>query len=332
MRAPHGVIEWADVDAAADDITAEDIAERQDGLLSVAQAVAAGVSRRQIWRRRACGRYRRSRRGVVQIAGVPPSWRQAIRAASIAAGQQVVISHGSAARLLGVELTKPVHRRWARDAAFIEVSAPLARHVRLDGVRGHRSGAWSAEDVIERGGIPLTSPLRLVIDLSSRLGVEGTGRLVDELLRRRLLDLAALRRRVDELRPAPGRSIRVLRIVLASRPDAHDPGESVLEARIRRVIARKGFPAPVGQHWVRDGDFAVRLDFAYPDVRLYLEGDGFGFHRFASDLDRDARRRNGLSARGWTGLHFTWRMSDAEIEEALARFYDRATGTWRIPR
>lgn len=311
--------------------SAEDLAERQDGLLSVAQAHRCGISSRQIWRRRANGRYRRTRRGVVQIAGVPPTWRQAVRAATIAAGEQVVVSHASAAQLYGVELPTPIHPRWSRDGAFIELSAPLARHARLEGVRGHRSGMWAAGDVITRAGIPVTSPLRLVIDLSSRLGVEGTGRLVDELLRRGLLKLNALRRRVQELRPAPGRSVRVLRIVVAVRADRFEPGDSTLESRLRQVIARRGFPRPVGQHWVRDKGFKVRLDFAYPDVKVYLEGDSFGFHRFASDLDHDARKRNGLTVRGWRGLHFTWRMTDAEIEQQLERFYDRKTRRWRVP-
>jgi very-short-patch-repair endonuclease len=126
--------------------------------------------------------------------------------------------------------------------------------------------------------------------------------------------------------------VRILRAVAAARADRFDPGESTLESRIRRVIERKRFPAPVGQHWVRDGSFAVRLDFAYPDVKVYLEGDGFGFHRMASDLDRDVRKRNGLVARGWLGLHFTWRMTDAEIERHLALFYDRTSRQWRLPR
>lgn len=310
----------------------EDIAERQDGLVSVAEACRAGLSRRQIWRRRASGRYRRSRRGVVQIAGVPPTWRQAIRAVSISAGDRVAVSHGSAARLYGVDLAEAVHPRWRRDVAFLEVSGPIGRHVRMGGVRGHRSGVWEPGDLIQRHGFVVTSPLRLVIDLSSRLGVDGTGRLVDELLRRGMLRLRDLRERVMAIRPAPGRSVRVLRTVVAARRDRYDAGESTLEARIRRVIDRKGFPAPAGQHWVRDDDFAVRLDFAYPDVKVYLEGDGFGFHRFASDLDRDVRKRNGLVARGWLGLHFTWRMTDAEIEAALDRLYDRRTRTWRLPR
>jgi very-short-patch-repair endonuclease len=310
----------------------EDLAERQDGLVSVNQAKDTGLRAGQIAWRRSSGRYRRCRRGVVKIAGVPPSWRQAVREASIAAGEQAVVSHASAARLHGLELPRSIHRRWRRDNAFIELVAPIPRHVRLAGVRGHRSGTWEEGDVDDRAGIAVTSPLRTLIDLSSRLGVDGTGRLLDEMLRRKLVTVAGLRDRLARLRAAPGRSMRVLRAVVAARDDTYDPGESTLEARIRRVIRRKRFPAPVGQHCVEDESFAVRLDFAYPDVKVYLEGDGFGFHRFASDLDRDVRRRNGLVQRGWVGLHFTWRMKDKEIEAHLASLYDRTTGTWRLPR
>ena len=313
-------------------ICLEDLAERQDGVVSVAQAHAAGVTDRQIASRRAAGRYRRCRRGVVRIAGAPPTWRQALRTASLAAGERVVVSHASAVRLYGVELPPAVHPRWRRDTAFIEVAAPDPRHVRLHGVRGHRSGTWDDGDVEERAGMAVTSPVRTVIDLSSRLGVDGTGRLVDDMLRRKLLTIDALRDRLTGLRPAPGRSMRVLRAVVAVRDATYDPGESTLEARIRRVIRRKRFPSPVGQHWVRGGGFQVRLDFAYPAVKVYLEGDGFGFHHTRSDLDRDVRRRNGLVERGWIGLHFTWTMTDAEIERHLATFYDRATGKWRLPR
>jgi very-short-patch-repair endonuclease len=309
----------------------EDLAERQDGVVSVRHARRTGLSPGQIGRRRANGRYRRCRRGVVQLAGVPPTWRQAVRIASIAAGDVVAVSHASAVRLYGLEMPASVHPRWRRNNSFIELSAPIPRHVRLAGVRGHRSGTWDERDLNTRANMTVTSPVRTVIDLSSRLGVDGTGRLVDDMLRRKLLTVAELRDRIADLRAAPGRSMRVLRTVVAARDDTYDPGESTLEARIRRVIRRKRFPEPVGQHWVRDGAFAVRLDFAYPDVKVYLEGDGFGWHRFASDLDRDVRRRNGLLQRGWVGLHFTARMKDAEIEEQLASFYDRATRQWRRP-
>jgi len=309
----------------------EYITERQDGVASVAQAIGSGLTGAQIAGRRARGRYRRCRRGVVQIAGVPPSWRQRVRIASIAAGERVVVSHASAVQLYGLERRRSTHRRWRRNDAFIEVAARDPRQVRLVGVCGHRSGNWEEGDVGEVAGIAVTSPVRTVIDMSSRLGFDGTGRLVDDMLRRNLLTISQLRERISSLRPAPGRSMRVLRAVVAMRDDAYDAGESPLESRIRQVVRRKGFPSPTGQYWVRDLEFKVRLDFAYPEAKVYLEGDSFGFHRMRSDIDRDARKRNGLTQRGWIGLHLTAVMTDAEIERDLASLYDRTTGRWRRP-
>jgi hypothetical protein len=310
----------------------EDLAERQDGVAGVSQALATGLTRHQIWARRRSGRYRRCRRGVVQIAGAPPSWRQAIRIASLAAGEEVVVSHSSAARLYGVELPPSVHPRWSRDDEKIEVSAPLARHVRLDGVRGHRSGMWGSRDVIRRHGIAVTSPVRLVIDMSSRLGVNGTGRLVDELMRRKLLRIKDLIDRLAELRPAPGRSVRTLRRVAAIRANGYDPGDTGFETHVREVLRRTGFPDAAGQHWIRDRRFRARLDFAYPDVKVYVEADSFTYHGYRSDFDRDVRKRNGLLARGWIGVHITDVMTDAEIEETFDRLYDRRNKVWRLPR
>ena len=241
----------------------EDLAERQDGVVSLAQARRCGVSQGQVAWRRSSGRYRRSRRGVVRVAGVPPSWRQAVRIAAPAAVGPVAVSHASAARLFGLELPPAVHRRWQADNEFIELSAPIVRHVRLDGVRGHRSGTWEEGDIVARAGFAVTSPLRIVIDLSSRrCGRHGS------VGRRHAAAQAADGRRaarpVASLRPAPGRSVRVLRAVVAARDQTYDPGESTLEARIRRVIRRKGFPSPVGQYWVRDATLAARLRLRVP--------------------------------------------------------------------
>jgi hypothetical protein len=275
----------------------------------------------QIRDRLDAGRWRLERRGVYRVVGARQTWLQAVRIAVVAAGDQAIASHSTAARLFGAPIDE--------EFGIIELSAPLGRQIRLAGVRSHRSGHIAPADIVHRSGIPCTSPVRLVIDLSGRLSDERLGWLVDELLRRRLIKLPDLRVRVSALRPAPGRSVSRLRRVLADRPEAFSAGESELEGRISRVLLRNGFPSPVSQHWVRAGGRKARLDFAYPEVKTYLEGDGFGFHSTASDLDNDARRRNWLLAQGWHGLVFTWRMSDAEIVESFDAIYDRATSSWR---
>ena len=60
-----------------------------------------------------------------------------------------------------------------------------------------------------------------------------------------------------------------------------------------------------------------------PTVKLFLESDGFGYHRMASDLDRDHRRQNLLVLEGWRPLRVTARMSDEEIVATLDAVYDR---------
>ena len=301
-------------------------AEGRDGVIAGADARAAGLSKYQVHRRRTTGRWRSVRRGVMVVVGAPPTWRQAVRATVLAAGDGIVASHATAARLYGVPVdddTEPADR-------VIEVLGPLGRGVRLDGVVGHRTGQLPSIDLTTCAGIPCSTPTRLVLDLSGRLDDHALGNLIDELIRRRLIDLEVLRARSPFLRPAPGYSPKRLQRVLVLRPARHDPGESVLEARIMAIIRRSGFPAPVQQLAVVIDGRSYRLDFGYPGQRIYLEGDGFGYHCTATDLDRDARRRNDLVLDGWRPLTFTWRMTDDEIVAVLDGVYDRGTATWRV--
>ena len=289
----------------------ESFAERNDGLYTLEVATAAGLSAQQQARRRSAGRARSMGRGVDMVAGAPHTWRQRVRATAFLAGPRVVISHGTAARLLGASVAP---QDW------IHVTGPLGRHVRLPGVRGHRTGTMEDSDTTSRQGIPCTTPLRTVIDMSGELTVAQLGTLLDHFLRQRMLDLDDMRSQVNRLRPAPGRSVKRLRMVLAQRIPGYDPGESELEGRLARLIDRAGLPRAAQQHRVTIDGHRFRIDFAWPDRRLYLEGNGFGYHSLASDLDRDASRQNELVLAGWTPIEVTWRMTDQVIERTLRRF------------
>lgn len=294
--------------------TPEEWAERHDGLFTNEVAAAAGLSRQQLSRRRASGRLRAIRRGVSAIGGAPATRRQAIRAVELAASQDVCISHEGAAWLLGAPCPSDDH---------IHVSGPLARLVRLPGVRAHRTGTFEEDDVVTRQGIRCTSPLRTVLDLSGSLSPVELGKLVDYFLRNKMLQLEDLRGRVGRTRAAPGRSVRKLHQVLRDRIPGYDPGESELEGRIARIIIRARLPAPTQQHRVTYGALRYRVDFAWPERRLYLEGNGFGWHQLSTDLDGDATRQNELVLDGWTPIELTWRMTDQVIETTLRRFMQR---------
>jgi very-short-patch-repair endonuclease len=251
---------------------------------------------------------------VAVVSGTPPTWRQAVRAVLLACGDHVAASHSTALVLL-VREQRPSDEH-------IHVIAGLAHRIELDGVIAHRSGVIEEGDVIRRDGMNCTSPLRTVIDLSGAMTAGELGKVVDEFLRRRLLTLEALRERVGRTRPAPGRSVATLRKVLAQRLPGYDAGESALEARIARIIDAHHLPRPAHQHRVQYGECRYRIDFAWPDRKLYLEGNGFGWHSLSTDLDGDARRQNELVLDGWAPIEITWRMTDAEIATTIRRFIE----------
>lgn len=294
--------------------TPEQWAEHHDGVFSTEVARAAGLSRQQLSRRRTSGRSRAIRRGVSAIGGAPPTRRQAIRAVELTVPEDVGLSHETAAWLFGAPCPSDDH---------INVSGPPARVVRLPGVKAHRSATLEEGDLVTRTGLRCTSPLRTVLDLSGRLTVAELGKLVDYFLRNKMLRLDDFRGRVSRTRPAPGRSVRKLQRVLRDRIPGYDPGESELEGRLARIIIRSGLPAPTQQHRLSYGSARYRVDFAWPERRLYLEGNGFGWHQLSSDLDNDATRQNELVLDGWTPIELTWRMTDQVIETTLRRFMYR---------
>ena len=85
-----------------------------------------------------------------------------------------------------------------------------------------------------------------------------------------------------------------------------------------RVLRQSGLPEPVRQYEVG----GVRLDSAYPHLRLGIEADSRIWHGGRVDVQRNSDKGNVLVAPGWRVLHFTWgdvRRRPASIVDAVAR-------------
>jgi hypothetical protein len=272
------------------------LSKKQHGVFSRAQAIEAGMHHNAIDRRVSAGEWEAVDHGVYRDAATPPSWRQRLMAACLAG--PAVASHRSAAALWGfvdcgegiVEVTALRHRR---------------RH-RTD-VVWHESRLLDAADITERDGIPLTRPLRTLLDLGVVVDVDRLEELLDDGLRRGWFSVPSVSRRWEELGGLLRPGGRMVRAVLDRKESGERPAGSILETRFRQLLLRSGLPKPVSQYEVYDGnELVARVDFAYPDFGVVIEVDGEERHAGRSPRKHDARRDRRLFALGFYPLRFYW--------------------------
>lgn len=270
------------------------LAAQRYGVFTRAEALRSGATSNMIARRFADGRWERLRRGVYRLAGVPSSWSQSLVSAVLAGGDGAGASHRSAAAVWRFPRFEP---------GVVEISVRPSRRMREPGVIVHQTADLAATDIVAVDAIPVTTPPRTLIDLAS-VTPDRVEEALDDALRRRLTSLRWLEWCVGRLR-RPGRGgIAVIERLLAARGGART--ESPLEDRVLRLLRRAGLPEPVCQHEVRDGDrFVGRVDFAYPNLRLAIEADGYEWHSSRARWQRDLARGNDLLVLGWRVVHVT---------------------------
>jgi very-short-patch-repair endonuclease len=247
----------------------------------------------------AAGRLERPYRGVLRFPGAPLTWEQAALAASMAAGPGAVLSHTSAARLWGLLLPD------ARD--IVEVSVPRPGYRRVPGVVVHRSRDLDGGVVTRRRGIPVTKPVRALLDIAASLPASAVEDALDRGLVARLFSVSAVEWLLAETARSGRPGIGPLSKILDERALGRDRPDSLLESRMARVLTRFALPKPEFQQWLKfAGHPPIRVDFLYRGRRLVIEVLGFdphgGWRRGQADMDR----RNVLELNGYHLLEFSW--------------------------
>jgi very-short-patch-repair endonuclease len=270
-------------------------AETQHGVVSRAQARDLGISDAAISRRTSDGLWTRVLPGVFRIAGAPQTDLQVPMAAVLWAGDGAVVSHATAARIWGIE--------GARERK-VELWVPWPRNPRHDLVEVHRGMRVDRADRVRVGPIPLTTPIRTLIDLSARMEDDPLLAAMEGLFKAKLCTPDRLAVRVEILRTSGRPGAGRLAELLAAR--SGPPLESVLEAKVWRLLRRTGLPLPQRQHWVTLAGRRFRLDFAWPELRVGLECDGWEHHGTKSAFAPDRARLAEFAAAKWRVLPVTW--------------------------
>ncbi len=272
------------------------LAARQHGVVSRAQLRRLRLSEEAIDWATATGRLHLLFRGTYAVGHAGVARHGRLLAATLACGPGAVVSHGTAAQLLGFRDFVPEE---------VDVIAAVEAGRKIPGICRRHVPAPLPHEVRVHAGVPCTGPSRTIVDLAGilrepalRAAIEGAK--VEGMLDVPEIDaiLACSRRRGS----------RTLRLVLEDwrRYPSQIRVRSRLEAKLLVLLTRWGLPIPRCNTKLRLGDRRYELDFLWPDHRLVVETDGGCYHGHPVAQARDSARNRALRAAGYEVRRLTW--------------------------
>jgi very-short-patch-repair endonuclease len=293
------------------------LAAKQFGCFTRVDARSCGLSDAQLRRLVREGVFERAAVNVLRFAASTRTWNQEVMTACLDGGPLCVASHRTAAALHGFDGYEP---------GVVEVLVPMTVRHRRRNVIVHHTRHLPPEDICHVGPIPTTTKERTLLLLGAVSTADAVEEAYDGLERDGRVRRSDVDARYHQLR-APGRNgIGAMTDIRTGRLDVGRVPRSVLERRMRRLLAAAGLPMPESRHWVqtRSGHW-YEFDFAYVRERLGLEVDGHGTHATRRSRAQDNRRGARLEDSGWSIRRFTYeqvRFEPAEVartvREALA--------------
>lgn len=191
-----------------------------------------------------------------------------LMAATLACGDGTVVSHGSAAWLLGLWKAKP---------GEVEVIAQLEAGRKISEIRRRFPPPPPPSQVRKWQGIPCTSPARTLVDLSGISGVKALVEAVEEAAVLGVLDVPAIDGILDESRR---RGSRRLNLILEEwrRYTPKMRLRSRMEARMLPLLTHYALPIPETNEKLRIAGRVIEVDFLWREQRVIVETDGGRFH------------------------------------------------------
>jgi very-short-patch-repair endonuclease len=284
----------------------------QHGVVALSQLLELGYTLSAVKHRVAKGRLHPVRRGVYAV-GRPELTREGEwMAAVLSCGAGTLLSHASAASLwrIGAEPDRMIHVSVSRGGVRRQRDLVTHRGSHLDG------------DATCCSGIPVTTPVRTLLDLATHLRAGALEAAVNEADKLDLVDPDELRAEI-EMR-AGQHGVRPLRVLLDKATFTLTGSE--LERRFLPIARRAGLGQPQTQARVN----GFRVDFYWAELGLVVETDGLRYHRTPAQQARDRVRDQAHAAAGLAHLRFThWQVRYAPRHvqatlEALARRAQRA--------
>jgi Protein of unknown function (DUF559) len=267
------------------------------GVVDRGRLLRAGMSDHEIESRVRSGSLRRVHAGVYATFGHRLGYEGQLLAAALAAGPDAVASHRSALVLWGLlDGEQP-----------IEITAPRDDHPTPRLTVVHRPLDLRPVDVTRRREVPLTTPIRSLLDAGAVLSRAQVAECVERALTERLVTVKGLRVILAEL----GRRGRTGTGALRQHLDRRALGDRRPERMLEPLMARLLLPPDLGigpveyQATVRLEGRTLRPDFLVTLAKVVVEVDGLDAHASREALDHDLDRQNLLIRHGFLVLRYT---------------------------
>jgi hypothetical protein len=155
-------------------------------------------------------------------------------------------------------------------------------------------------------GIPVTTIPRTLLDLGAVVPYEVVEHATQDAIIRKLVEPGSLVAVLERVGGRGRRGTAALRsVVRHALPD--EKLQSMLELKLLALIQRLGVEPPEPQHELVCADGRrVRLDFAWPALRIAVEADGHRWHSTSAQLRRDLARSRSIQASGYAHHRYGW--------------------------
>lgn len=293
------------------------------GIISFEEARKAGLSEKEIAHKVAKEGWVSVHPLVYRLPGAPDTKKSRFAAAVKAAGPDALLSHRSAAELLGLDGISSGDK--------IEVVNHTGHQ--LKGVKVHRLRPIDRPRRMHVDGIPVTRMERVLIDLAGCLPIKVVGLALDDALRRRATTLARMWEELNRIGGRGRKGTKNLRVMLIVRDELDAEMRSAFEARMRRILKRiRGYEA-IPNFRINTRVKTRYLDFGYRELPLGIECHSVDWHtgvRMKKDIKRDREFKN----IGYEVLYFTWEevYFEAEMVEREVRAAIRRRESLTIPQ
>jgi very-short-patch-repair endonuclease len=205
------------------------------------------------------------------------------------------VSHGTAAWLYGLSQKRP---------QAIDVIAPVEAGRKIVGIRRRFVPMPAGREIWRRGGVPVTSPARTIVDCagSDPRGVVG---MIEQASVLSVLDIPAIDRVLDGHRRRGEKRLRRA-IGPWRRYKTGIKIRSRMEAKMLPLLTESALPIPETNARLWVGGKTYEVDFIWRREKVVLETDGGQFHDNPVAGERDSNRNHALTDAGYRLRRLGW--------------------------